>query len=350
MSPAREPLAKHVPPRLTQARLARQWEAIETQLEPKRRRFALPIGLALATAVGAFVLVAFLRRTPPTTAATLVDGTWLESPASGPAPDLVLADGSHVALGAKSRLRMTSTRADAVRLDLERGRVDVRATHVEGRSFVVATGDVEVHVVGTRFSVEDDGPVRVHVEEGRVRVHDPSGDHFVSGGEEWTEEALPPAAPSSEATPPADDDQDDVSDAGETRHANRPRGSTLDAKTLLDDAQRAVAQGHPADAARFFDTLRRDHRHDARAGLAAFELGRLRLDTLGDPRGAEEAFRDAIRLGRDASLRDDAAARRIEALEKMGTLPACLRARSAYLATHPTGVHRSEVSARCGER
>jgi transmembrane sensor len=348
----REALAKHVPPRLSQARLARQWEAIEARLGGegtgawRRGRVALALGLALAAAA----LVLFVRRGPTgTTAATLVDGTWLESPASGPAPAVVLADGSRVALGAKSRLRVTSTRPEAVRLDLARGRVDVRATHVEGRSFVVAAGDVEVHVVGTRFTVEDDGPVRVHVEEGRVRVHDPRGERFVSGGEEWAEESAAPTAslPMPEAIPPSPDDLDDLADAGVSVRPTRRGPAAPDAKSLLDDAQRAIAQGRQGDAARLFDAIRRDHRRDPRAGLAAFELGRLRLDSLGDPSGAEEAFRDAMRLGREAGLRDDAEARRVEALEKMGAKPACARARAAYLAIHPGGVHRSEVAARC---
>jgi transmembrane sensor len=353
MSATGEPLAKHVPPRLTQARLARQWGAIEGKLGSRRRiGVALPLGGVFA-AVAALAIVIFVRRAPvtaPTTAATLVDGTWLESPASGPAAAVVLADGSRVALGAKSRLRFTSTRANAVRLDLERGRVDIQATHVEGRTFVVGAGDVEVHVVGTRFTVEDDGPVRVHVEEGKVRVHDPSGDHFVAGGEEWAEEAPPIApaiAPAADDADETDDARDESTDAGVVSHRHHRGAGALDAKGLLDEAQKAMTQGRTADAARSFDALRRDHRHDARAGLAAFELGRLRLDSLGDPSGAEEAFRDAIRLARDAGLRDDAEARRVEALDKMGAHAACVRARAAYLGAHPNGVHRSEVTARC---
>ena len=342
MSAAREPLSKHLPPRLTQARLARQWSAVQARARSprSRARWALPIAFAAAAAL----VVLLVRRAPTTTAATLVDGTWLESPASGLAPAVVLADGSRVALGAKSRLRLTSTRANAIRLDLERGRVDVEATHRDARTFVVAAADVEVHVVGTRFSVEDDGPVRVRVEEGRVRVHDPDGDRFVSGGEEWAEEAR--AAPSSTAgneEAPASDGEEAI-DAGGA-HTSRKAGP--DAKSLLDDAQHALAQGHANDAARLFDAIRREHRRDARAGLAAFELGRLRLDALGDPSGAEEAFRDAIRLARDAALRDDAEARRVEALDKMGARPRCVRARDAYLASHPSGVHRTEVASRC---
>jgi len=348
MSAAHEPLAKHLPPRLSQARLARQWGAIEARTGRGRgaRRFAIPVGLVLAAGAALAVLVLVRRAPSGAAAATLVDGTWLESPAAGPAPAVVLADGSRVALGANSRLRVTSTRPDAVRLDLERGRVDVQATHVEKRSFVVAAADVEVHVVGTRFTVEDDGPVRVHVEEGKVRVHDPDGDRFVAAGEEWAEAPRAKASSTESADESEPSPSEDEATEGGTGLRAAHRGST-DAKTLLDDAQRAMAQGRSSDAAHLFEAIRRDHRRDARAGLAAFELGRLRLDTLGDPRGAEEAFRDAIRLGREAGLRDDAEARRVEALEKMGAHQGCIRARSAYLAAHPSGVHRSEVSARC---
>jgi transmembrane sensor len=356
MSAARDSLAKYVPPRLTGARVARQWEAIEARADASRRRWriALPVGFAFAGAVAAFAVVILVRRAPPAaTAATLVDGTWLESPASGPAPAVTLADGSRVVLGAKSRLRVTSTRPDAVRLDLERGRVDVKATHVEGRSFLVKAGDVEVYVVGTRFTVEEDGAVRVHVDEGRVRVHDSSGDRFVAGGEEWAQDAAPegdrPAASADVDDVPTEPRANEGAGASSAPSAVTRAGAP-DARALLDDAQRALAQGRPSDAARSFDAIRRDHRHDARAGLAAFELGRLRLDALGDPNGAAEAFRDAIRLAREPGLRDDAAARRVEALERMGAgaEKACIRARDSYLASHASGVHRSEVAGRCG--
>jgi hypothetical protein len=345
MSAAREPLGKHVTPRLTDERLSRQWGAIESKVAPRSPwRFGLPVGAGLAVAMAALVwVVAFKRAQPPVMAATLVDGTWLESPAAGPPAAVTLADGSRVALGASSRVRLTSTRADAVRLDVDHGRVDVQATHRTGRSFVVMARDVEVHVVGTRFSVEADGAVRVRVDEGRVQVHDGTGDRFVSGGEEWVQDA--PPAVVEPALPSDDEGEEDAGDEGAIRHS--PRAARSDAKALLNDAQHAIAQGRTSEAARLFDVLRREHRSDARAALSAFELGRLRLDSLGDPGGAEEAFRDAMRLARDAGLRDDAEARRVEALDKMGAHGRCARARSAYLANHPNGVHRAEVTGWC---
>ena len=55
-----------------------------------------------------------------------------------------------------------------------------------------------------------------------------------------------------------------------------------------------------------------------------------------------------MRLARDAGLRDDAEARRVEALDKMGANARCVRAKGAYLANHPSGVHRAEVTGWCG--
>src|SRR5262249_4095228 len=133
----------------------------------------------------------------------------------------------------------------------------------------------------------------------------------------------------------------------ERRRASPNDDAKRTAKELLDEAQRATAQGDRRGAARLYDEIRTRHRRDPRAALAAFELGRIRLDALGDPAGAEEAFRDAIRLAREPGLRDDAEARRVEALDRAGQREACARARDEYLARHPQGVHRAAVTARC---
>jgi TolA-binding protein len=122
------------------------------------------------------------------------------------------------------------------------------------------------------------------------------------------------------------------------------------ARELFDDAQRARADGRSDDAARAFDRLRRTFPRDPRSALAAFELGRLRLDVLGDARGAEEALRDAIALGPSSPFREDAEARRVEALWRMGDSSACASARAAYLARWPNGTYRRAVEVGCGAR
>src|SRR3954467_15081174 len=161
MSIAREPLGKHLPPKITDARLARQYAAIAPRLGRSRRfAFAGPVGFAMAGGIAALAIVWLVRRPQPAT--VLADGTWLESAGSGSAPAVTLAEGSRVALPPSSRVRLPSTRPAAIRIDVAHGRVDVQATHVDGRTFVVGARGYEVLVVGTRFSVQDDGRVRVH--------------------------------------------------------------------------------------------------------------------------------------------------------------------------------------------
>jgi hypothetical protein len=117
-------------------------------------------------------------------------------------------------------------------------------------------------------------------------------------------------------------------------------------RELLETANAARLAGHPRDAAQAFDALRSRYRGDPRAGLAAFELGRLRLDSLGDPAGAVEAFADAMALSPGAGFREDAEARRVEALDRMHD-GRCRAARQTYLARYPSGLHAAAVGARC---
>jgi transmembrane sensor len=155
----------------------------------------------------------------------------------------------------------------------------------------------------------------------------------------------PPVVPLASSAPPA--------------AATAPGSPTLNsaasrhdetARDLFDEAQRARAEGRSSDAARAFDRLRRGYPRDPRAALSAFELGRLRLDVLGDPQGAEEALRDAMALGPSSPFREDAEARRVEALARMGDAGACGAARTAYLARWPNGTYRRAVELGCGDR
>ncbi len=83
---------------------------------------------------------------------------------------LELADGSRVELAARSELALASRR-DGVRLALGRGSLIVEAAAQGGGHLYVATGDCEVAVVGTIFSVAHGAKgSRVSVIEGEVRV------------------------------------------------------------------------------------------------------------------------------------------------------------------------------------
>lgn len=93
-----------------------------------------------------------------------------------------LPDESHVRVAGGTQLALTRVDADDVALTLERGRVAVRASHAPRRGFVVHTGGMTVHVVGTVFAVSNSGDaMEVAVSEGRVKVDLPSGGALMVG-------------------------------------------------------------------------------------------------------------------------------------------------------------------------
>ena len=347
-------LSQHAEPRIDEERLARQRAAIVAKVRhrerPRRTRYAL---LALAAACLVACLVVVLRprgapQTPP------LAGTVLETTAS--AMPMTLRDGTRVTLDPESKLSLLSPGGNAVRLELARGGVDLDVVHQDDRPFVVAASGHEVHVLGTRFSVRfltvDRAPsLEVRVERGRVRVTrdaDKGYERLLAAGEVWTVALGPPVPAPVEVEPsPVALDLDldatpAIAPASATRPPVRPG-----ARELWADAEAARTSRRYQDEARALDQLRLRHRSDARAGLAAFELGRLRQDTLGDPSGAAEAFADAVVLAPGGPFREDAEARRVEALETAGQRRACAEARTAFLARYPSSVHRQRVTTRC---
>jgi transmembrane sensor len=363
---------RNLVPLITESRLSRQYAVIRERVPatPPRRRFAAA-GWVVAMACAAALAVVLLR-TAGGRSAGLVDDAIVES---GPSADgaeptsVTLADGSRVDLGASTRARLTSVQRRAIRIDLERGSVEIEATHLDGRTFVVGAGAYEVHVVGTHFAVHRDpgDQVTVRVDRGIVEVAAvaPGGGgetRRLGAGEQWSapdgpsaRAAAPAIDPAMSAAPPPVAVVEPPSPLPQAVPApasvNGPAAHRDEsAKELFDEAQRARADGRPYDAARAFDRLRHSYPQDPRAALSAFELGRLRLDALGDPRGAEEALRDAIALGASSPFREDAESRRVEALWRMGDSSGCASARTAYLARWPHGTYRRAVELGCGDR
>jgi acyl-coenzyme A thioesterase PaaI-like protein len=344
------PLAEHLTPRLDEVRLGRQWAAITERLAPRRAHaWGWVAGGVAAAALVAAVGVGLHRRAEPSASGT---GT-----GTGTSNTIALGDGSVVTVEAGAKLKVDRAEAAVVHLVLESGAIELEVTHREReqRSFVVTAGAYDVTVVGTHFRVErapNGGPLTVEVTRGLVRVDGPAGSRSVGAGERWTT-VSPEAsseAPPAQANANALEEPTPSSAPAAPSAAGLPNGSGAPLegpRELLSRASDARAAGKYRDAARALDTIRRRYRGDPRAGLAAFELGRLRLDTLGDPAGASEAFADAVALAPEAPFREDAEARRVEALEVAGNLAACARARDAYLARFPSGIHARRVSSRC---
>jgi transmembrane sensor len=113
----------------------------------------------------------------------------------------------------------------------------------------------------------------------------------------------------------------------------------LGVNDLFALADVARLSGHPADAVVPLERIVTDFANDARAPLAAFALGRLELDSLGQAQAAAIAFRKALALGIPSGLREDVRARLVEANVRSGDAGAARRAADAYVDEFPNGRH-----------
>lgn len=371
-------LSKHVTPEVTDARLARQWAAISAKQgdAPRHVPWRL-VWVATVCVVAAMAVFVWTRRDRGLVART--SPAAIEATAEGHA-HASIADGCDVDLSPGARVEVQHADAHEVSVLLQRGAADFDVRHDPRRVFRVRAGSVEVVDLGTRFRVDrsaaDD--VIVSVQEGAVRVEREGRTAAeLHAGETWTQSAAvgpatkgaavsatvvePPVQVVLDASVPvADPDAEALTRflSLAAQHHEREAYDSVgperfgkliaraNTKELMQLGDAARLGGHPSDAASAYDALRH-RRSDARAGLAAFELGRLRLDKLADAAGAEEAFRDAITLSPDASFREDCEARRVEALEAMHDDTGCERARADYLARYPGGLYVSRVSKRC---
>jgi transmembrane sensor len=391
-------LSNAVHPEVTESRVTRQWATIESRLP---RRVVGPRGPVWYATVAALPLVAAglylfsMRSTPvPTT------GTVIES-ASTPVT-VTLRDGSTLALDAQTRLRLLRDEPQDVDVELANGKTTFDVTHVGGRAFRVHAGLVQVKVLGTRFEVaknarKEGTHIQVAVTRGVVEVQrqDATGGvRRLNAGETWsalipTRSVAQPAAavpPSSAATgarevqpkpaaqpataPPAVEQlepdlfapeqstpssREDRRLAREEKRNSRARAAaqarerTLGSAELFKRASLARRTGQTHDAADAYVELLKRYPDDSRAGLVAFELGRIRMDALAQPKAAVEAFVLALRTSPRASFREDALARIVFATDQIGEFETCRVARDRYVKDFPNGVHATSLAARCGK-
>lgn len=352
---AQKPLSEYLEPELSPARLARNRAAIEAKLA----RGATPLlrwalGGSLACGMAAAGLLLWTRPAPSVETARPV---WALSPdarfaASDEATAVALDDGSVIELDPHTSLRGVSRSASEVTLELEHGEATFEVTPNPGRAFRVASGDVSVRVIGTRFEVSREaGHVTVEVERGRVEVQRGEETVVLGAGERWSgEEWITNAAVEAPASPEASEPEvTEVVRPTGPRRDERPAETEPEdaARALFEAAQAARRGGRPDRAAALFAELVEQHPHDPRAGLAAFELGRIRLDVMHDVRGSIEALERSLDLAPHGGFRQDALARLVLLYDRVGDDSRCREAQSRYLSDFPDGVHLSDVTARC---
>jgi len=354
--------SRYVQPDVSELRINRLWSGVSERLErrqPRALRWLALCGALCGVAGGAWLLSSSELFQDSSARTAQVDAK-LQTAAEPLA--VTLLDGSKVSLASQSELTVQRNQPAAVSLALARGRVDFDVAPQPARSFKVVAGDVEVRVVGTQFSVratpEADGlRVEVSVLRGLVEVQSarrPGIVARVAAGQSWMQAASVSPAKETAITPAPSPpvgaaSQPEPSAAGVA--APLPSAAVSPAaRELFEKAGASRRAGDAQGAARAYEDLLRLHPGDARASLAAFELGRLRMDRLGDSAGAIAALERAVALNVGPTFREDALARLVSVYATQGNFAACARARTRYLASYPTGVHAAAVSTRCGGR
>ncbi|MBN2191567.1 MAG: FecR domain-containing protein [Polyangiaceae bacterium] len=378
-------LARYVTPNLSEDRVMTQWAGslAVAKLRSREQKAGLVLGLAALCLAAALVVLSWRPRTEVQSVA----GAVVESGPSEP-QRLTFPDGTRVELAAATRLSVVEAAARRVRLRVEHGGVTLDVTPNPERELVVEAGRTEVVVVGTRFRVvvgdaAGEPQVTVAVERGAVRVRslDGGAETQLAAGQSWIDPhpvatasrgagpalgTTPSAEPTPSAAPPPESSAGSSPESPVSPSAGPERSREQDPKAAFaalgtEGFARAVASasasrlfelyeiaqlaGRPAEAATALDQLRRRFPGDSRAGLAAFELGRLRQDQLGDPAGAAEALENALRRG--GAFGEDASARLVQAYRALGNRAGCERARANYLAKYPSGAHAEAVRRQC---
>jgi len=349
-------VARYVQPKVTEARLARVWAGVDARLPGRRssrRVWGWVAGgmLAAAAATGVFFAVGPSFQSSPE-AESLLAGAVLET--ASDSLSMGLFDGSSLTLAQSSRVEVQSSSARGVRLRLKRGRIECDVKHRDDQNFVVVADGVEVRVVGTKFSVSaerDDVSRRVVVEVQRGEVEivsstEPGEVVRLKAGHSWSQ--LTKTGPAQSAAPPPAKAVESAPAPPKTKTPSEPVDTPPGARELLEEANELRRAGNAREAAKRYETLLNNYGSDGRAGLAAFELGRLRMDRFGDMKGAIYALERAMALAPGSGFREDALARVVTAHARSGNLTECKRARERYLKSYPRGVHREAVLEQCG--
>lgn len=375
MTTPRTPLSEHIVLDLPPARVSRLWSTLRGRLQPAppppRQRWAAAGGLLLAVivllAVGARFV--FSPPAPPS--------SWAQLRSEAGTASLRLQDGSTVTLEPHTLLSIREQSEQRVELALEAGRVSCDVPHRGERVFSVSVAAHEVRVLAARFTVElsrERNQLGIEAQSGQVEVRRAgatSAAALLAAGQRWSAAPQSPSEPAKGADAAGNDSHPAdlataVPDAAtaftattstvpagsapsSTRPDSSPSGPVLEqaASLVLERGNAARRRGDLVAAAQDYEQLLREHPEDGRAGLAAFELGRLRMDEFHDVPAAIQALQLSVRAARETGLREDAMARLVRAHEILKDAPSCRVAREQYLEAYPKGIHAPAVLRAC---
>jgi transmembrane sensor len=294
--------------------------------------------------------------------------------------DTLFEDGSRVALlDADAKVVVEEVSETRVTVRLLSGRVRVEVTPRPERRFRVHSGELMVEVLGTAFELQRQAArTRVAVLHGRVAVRWHAGESQLTAGEagwfpkagatdssdsagvEHAQRASEPrvaaqpaprkASPERGGATPATTRTDAVHAAAWRASAEQgdfhrayellaqaPEPVGEDVKELMLAADAARLSGHAAQALPFLQRVIERHQDDPRAPLAAFTLGGVLMNQLGQPREAELAYGRARTLAISPSLAQDALARQVEAAHRAGETARARALALQYLELYPDG-------------
>ncbi len=387
------PLIGILEERQPEERLRRVWHGVQTRREARagsrRGRGKIRLMLAASAAACLFILSIFAWRWSHSHSGALVSPVaTADIPASiepGAAPRAIdFGSGAIVNVGAGARLDVLEQSSRSVVLALRRGLTQYDIRPGGARRWRIESGGVTVEVVGTQFSVErSEKAVRVEVQRGRVLVRGqgvpdtvqaldaghalvidlpalPSQSNTAESAKAVPAESIPsPRAASNRVSPEqarASESKtgdwqtaaakQDWNQAWETLGKDgiaRETAHTDDVALLLSLADVARLSGHPSDSLTPLRQIVGSHPEDPRSAMAAFTLGRVLLDALGNPVQAAFAFEKSLSLKLPTSLAEDAQARLVEAHSKAGAVAQARDAAAVYRARYPTGRRRADV-------
>ncbi len=324
---------------LSGIRAADRAEAIAPRAQRPRPRVAiwLPVAAALAAAAIAIVVLAGRDQRP----VEIAGPSLVETPVGGSSKftvgDAVVQAGSDTSVS-------VSTSDAGVALILGRGAVDCDVEPRNGRApFRVQAGDVDVEVIGTRFSVTRVGSgARVDVTRGKVRVRSAGGERFLTAGQSWTPSVItadvspPPPAPiesPNEVVSPQP--------ATETPHTTEPRPQPPKELTRREAfSQAQVLESKDAQkAARAYRSIASGS--DSWAALALYSLAELQAGN--DVTQALKSLDELARRFPRGANAEDAAWLRVDVLRRAGRPDEARAAARSYLRAFPGGTYAKQA-------
>ncbi|WP_428262395.1 tetratricopeptide repeat protein [Haliangium sp.] len=131
-----------------------------------------------------------------------------------------------------------------------------------------------------------------------------------------------------------------------TPRTPRHRAATTSAAELLEQANRRRQARDWDRAEDLYQRVRNEHAGTHAAYVATVAAAGIRLDHLGDARGALRLYRAALRLGGDRALAEEARWGLAQTYRRLGRNAAERRALADFAANHPGSPRRAQVDAR----